>query len=122
VGITGADFIKENIKKLEGKKAAVFATGASPAKEEVIEEVKNKNFTKEEQEYFKFFYLRGGFDYSKLGFKDKVLMSIMKWKLNSKKKKDEEMTEEEKGMLAAFDNPVDFTDKENIEKIVSYFR
>jgi menaquinone-dependent protoporphyrinogen IX oxidase len=120
-GINGANFIKENIKHLEGKKTAVFATGASPVKKEIIEEVKNKNFSPEEQKHFKFFYLRGGFDYSKLGFKDKVLMSIMKWKLNSKKKKGEKMTAEEKGMLDSFDNPVDFTDKENIEEIVSYF-
>ena len=122
VGINGADFIKKNIKELEGKKTAVFATGASSATEEVIEEVKNKNFTEEEQSYFKFFYLRGGFDYSKLGFKDKVLMGIMKWKLNSKKKKGEELTEEEKGLLAAYEKPVDFTDKENIKEIVEYFK
>ena len=83
--------------------------------------MKNKNFTAEEQKYFKFFYLRGGFDFSKLGFKDKVLMSIMKWKLNSKKKKDEEMTEEEKGMLAAYEKPVDFTERENIKELTDYF-
>ncbi len=122
VGINGADFIKKNIKELEAKKTVVFATGASPAKKDIIEEVKSKNFSTEEQKYFKFFYLRGGFDYSKLRFKDKVLMRMMKWKLNSKKKKGEQMTEEEKGMLAAFDNPVDFTDRDNIEEIVSYFK
>jgi menaquinone-dependent protoporphyrinogen IX oxidase len=122
VGINGADFIKKNIEELEGKKTAVFATGASLPTKEVIEEVKNKNFTEEEQRYFKFFYLRGGFDYSKLGFKDKVLMGIMKWKLNSKKKKGEELTEEEKGLLAAYEKPVDFTDKDNIKEIVEYFK
>jgi menaquinone-dependent protoporphyrinogen IX oxidase len=122
VGITGAEFIKKNLKEIENKKVAVFATGASPAKKEIIEEVKNKNFTEEEQKYFKFFYLRGGFDFSKLGFKDKVLMSIMKWKLNNKKKKGEEMTEEEKGMLAAYEKPVDFTERENIKDIVGYFK
>ena len=121
VGINGADFIKKNISELEGKKTAVFATGASSATKEVIEEVKNKNFTEEEQKYFKFFYLRGGFNYSKLGFKDKVLMGIMKWKLNSKKKKGEEMTEEEKGMLAAYEKPVDFTERENIKELTDYF-
>ncbi len=122
VGINGADFIKKNLKEMKNKKVAVFATGASPAKSEIIEEVKNKNFNAEEQKHFKFFYLRGGFDFSKLGFKDKVLMSIMKWKLNSKKKKGEEMTEEEKGMLAAYEQPVDFTEQENIEEIVNYFK
>ncbi|CCU81094.1 hypothetical protein HSACCH_02578 [Halanaerobium saccharolyticum subsp. saccharolyticum DSM 6643] len=122
VGIKGADFIKKNIKILEAKKTAVFATGASPAKNEIIEEVKNKNFTEKEQKYFKFFYLRGGFNYSKLGFKDKVLMGIMKWKLNSKKNKGEKLTEEEKGMLAAYEEPVDFTERENIREIVEYFK
>jgi len=122
VGINGADFIKKNIRELEGKKTAVFATGASSATKEVIEEVKNKNFTEEEQKYFKFFYLRGGFNYSKLGFKDKVLMGIMKWKLNSKKNKGEKLTEEEKGMLAAYEEPVDFTERENIREIVEYFK
>lgn len=122
VGINGADFIKDNIGELEDKKIAVFATGASSATEEVIEEVKNKNFTKEEQRYFKFFYLRGGFNYNKLGFKDKVMMGIMKWKLNSKKKKGKKLSEDEKGMLEAFDKPVDFTERENIREILEYFR
>ncbi len=122
VGINGADFIKKNIKELEAKKTAVFATGASPARNDIIEEVKNKNFSVEEQKYFQFFYLRGGFDFSKLGFKDKVLMRMMKWQLNSKKKKGEQMTDEEKGMLAAYDNPVDFTARNNIKEIVSYFK
>lgn len=122
VGINGVNFIKKNIKDLEGKKTAVFATGASSPKKEVIEEVKNNNFSSEEQKYFKFFYLRGGFDYNKLSLKDKVLMNLMKWKLNRKKKKGDQMTEDEKGMLAAFENPVDFTDKKNIMEIISYFK
>jgi hypothetical protein len=41
--------------------------------------------------------------------------------LNSKKKKDEEMTEEEKGMLAAYEKPVDFTERENIKELTDYF-
>lgn len=122
VGINGADFIKKNIKELEGRKTAVFASGASPARYDIIQEVRNKNFSSEEQKYFKFFYLRGGFDYSKLGFKDKALMRLMKWKLSSKKKKGEKLTEDEKGMLAAFNQPVDFTERENIKDIVSYFK
>lgn len=122
VGIRGANFIKANIEQLKTKKTAVFATGASPATEEVIEEVKNKNFTEEEQRYFKFFYLRGGFDYSKLGFKDKVLMGIMKWKLNSKKKKGKKLSEEEKGLLAAYKDPVDFTNKDNLKELIAFIK
>ncbi len=121
VGINGAAFIKDNIELLVGKKAAVFATGASPAREEIIEEVKNKNFSSEEQQYFKFFYLRGGFNFEKLGLKDKILMKMMRWQLKSKKKKGKKLTEDEEGMLTAFDKPVDFTERKNIREIVEYF-
>ncbi|PUU88456.1 flavodoxin domain-containing protein [Halanaerobium sp.] len=121
-GINGANFIKKNIKEFQNKKTIIFATGASAAKTNIIEEIKNKNFTAAEQESFEFFYLRGGFNYNKLGFKDKILMSIMKWKLNRKNKKGEEITEEEKGMLAAYDNPVDFTNRNNIKELLAYLK
>lgn len=120
VGIVGSDFVKKNLKTLNGKKTAVFATGASPARPDIIEEVRNKNFSAEEQKLFEFFYLRGGFDYSKLGFKDKVLMRMMKWRLTRKKKNGEIMTQDEKDMLKAYDNPVDFTERKNIKGIVDY--
>jgi hypothetical protein len=46
----------------------------------------------------------------------------MKWKLNRKNKKGEEITEEEKGMLAAYDNPVDFTNRNNIKELLAYLK
>ena len=73
-----------------------------------------KILLQEQQEYIKFFYLRGGFDYSKLKPFDKVLMTLLKWKIKNKKK--EELTTDEIGMLAIYDKPVDFTMKKNIEK------
>lgn len=122
VGINGADFIKDNIKLLVGKKTAVFAVGASPARKEIIAEVKNKNFSSEEQQHFKFFYLRGGFNFEKLGLKDKILMKMMRWQLQRKKKKGEKLSNDEAGMLAAFDQPVDFSERENIKGILDYFK
>jgi len=124
VGINGAEFIKKALKdeKFSEKKIAIFATGASSPLPEVIEEVKNNNFSEDEQKLFKFFYLRGGFDYNMLGIKDKILMKMMKWQLERKKKKGEELNEEEKGLLEAFDEPVDFTKKENIEELIEYVK
>lgn len=66
----------------------------------------------------KFFYLRGGFNYNKLPLFDKVVMTLLKWKLKTKKK--EELTPDDIGMLEAYDKPVDFTRKSNIEEIVAY--
>ncbi|MCY6372194.1 flavodoxin domain-containing protein [Clostridium ganghwense] len=116
VDINGVKFITENINKLKDKKIVVFATGASPSREEVINEVRNKNFTKEQQKYIRFFYLRGGFNYNKLNPFDKFLMTLLKWKLKKKK----ELTSDERGMLASYNNPVDFTKKKNIDEIITY--
>ena len=116
VGINGVKLIKQNLDKLKGKKVIVFASGASPSREEIISEVKNKNFTSEQQEYIRFFYLRGGFDYSKLKPFDKVLMTLMKLMLKRKK----ELTPDERGMLHAYDMPEDFTRKKNIDELISY--
>jgi menaquinone-dependent protoporphyrinogen IX oxidase len=115
-GINGVSFIIHNLDKLKNKKIIVFATGASPVREEVINEITNKNFTPQQQKYIKLFYLRGGFDYSKLGFGDKALMILLKLKIKSKK----ELTSDEKGMLELYNKPVDFTKKENIKEIISY--
>lgn len=122
VGIKGAQFIKKNIDIIKDKKTAVFAVGASPGRREVIEEVKAKNFSREELNSFRFFYLRGGFDFNRLSFKDKMLMRMMKWKLNKKKKSSEKLIEDEQGMLDAFENPVDFTDRKNIQEIIEYLK
>lgn len=116
VGINGIQFIKQNLDKLKNKKIIVFATGASPSRDEVIKKVKNKNFTPEQQENIRFFYLRGGFDYSKLNLFDKLLMNFLKMKL----KKKENLTPDERGMLSIYDKPVDFTRQENIKEIISY--
>ena len=118
VGIIGVKLITQNIDKLKDKKIVVFATGASPSREDGINEVIDKNFTQEQQKYIKFFYLRGGFNYSKLNLFDKFLMTLLKWKI--KNKKQEELSSDEIGMLAIYDKPVDFTEKRNIDRIITY--
>ncbi|MBR4555303.1 MAG: hypothetical protein IKO27_06890 [Ruminococcus sp.] len=62
------------------------------------------------------FYLRGGFDYNKLTAKDKVLMKMLKVRLQ----KIKERTEDQQGMLDAYDKPVDFSDKENIRPLIEF--
>jgi Flavodoxin len=118
VGINGIKFIKRNLERIKGKRLAIFACGASPARENVLKEVCDMNFSSEEQKYLKFFYLRGGFDYSKLTFVDKILMSLMKMKLNSRK----QLEPDERGMLAAYDTPVDFTRQKNIDELIKYMK
>jgi menaquinone-dependent protoporphyrinogen IX oxidase len=116
VGIRGIKALKRNFPRLDGKRIIVFATGATPARVDVPEEVINANFTSEERARIKFFYLRGGFDYSKLGLIDKILMNLLKLKIKGNK----ERAPDENGMLAAYSQPVDFTKKANIRDLVVY--
>lgn len=116
VGINGVKLITKNLDKLKGKKIVVFATGVTPSRSSDIEKVRDSNFTAGQQEYIKFFYLRGGFNYNNLRVTDKVLMTLLKWKIKCKK----ELTPDEKGMLAVYNKPVDYTIKRNIDEILVY--
>jgi menaquinone-dependent protoporphyrinogen IX oxidase len=119
-GINGVKLVTKNMDQLKSKRVIVFATGASPCREDVISDVKNKNFTEEGRKVIHFFYLRGGFDFSKLKTFDKFLMMMLKAKL--KNKKEEEMTPDERGMLAAYEQSMDFTDIKKIDEIVACAR
>ena len=115
VGINGVKLITNHYEKLKEKQIIVYALGASPVRQEIYEEVKNKNLTEEQQETIEFFLLRGGFDKSKLTFVDRILMQIMRIRLKRKKNP----TPDERGMLNAFSHPVDFTNKKSIEPILA---
>lgn len=116
VGINGIKSFKQFFPELKNQAIVVFAAGASPVRESTRQEILDNNFTKEEQGCIQFFYLRGGFDYKRLGFVDRLLMNVLKFKLKSKNK--EQLTPDEKGMLAAYNQPVDFTQEKEIEALV----
>jgi hypothetical protein len=115
-GILGFSLIKKNFDKLKDKKVIVFSVGASPAYSEAINDIKNNNFTGVMKEKVYFFHLRGGFNYKKLNLIDRVLMYLLKKKIEHKK--PDELTDDEKGMLACYKHPVDWTNKKSINPII----
>lgn len=114
--MNGIKIIKKNLHRLSDKRIIIFAVGASPPTKEVLDVIKNKNFSPEEQKKIQFYYLRGGFDYDKLDLKNKILMKLLQIRLKLKRNR----TPDDKGMLAAYSKPMDFTKKEKIKKIVDY--
>lgn len=112
--IKGFKKIYNDIEKLKNKNLIVFYVGLSIIENQIYEEIKKNNF--KDADNIKQFYLRGAFNYSNLTTTDKLMMNMFKRIL--KKKKEEEMDENTRGMLDAYINPVDFTDKNNIKPII----
>lgn len=121
-GINGVKLITNNLHLLKGKRIAVFGTGAAPGRPEVLTEVRDQNFTPEQLQQLRYFYLRGGFNYSKLPLVQKVLMTLLKWKIQWKKKRNVPLHGDESGMLRAYGKPADFTQRKNISELVSYIQ
>lgn len=115
-GFNGAKLITKNLDKLNGRKIALFAVGSNPGREHEMQPFWDKVLTAEQQKAIGHFYLRGGFDFGRLSTGDKVLMKMLKARLQSLK----ERTEDEQGLLDAYDTPVDFRDKENIRPLIEY--
>ena len=112
--IKGFKNIYNNREKLRNKNLVVFYVGLSVDDTKEIEEVKKNNF--KDMVDIKDFYLRGAFNYKKLTLNDKIMMNV--FKIILKRQKEEEMDENTKGMLEAYNTPVDFTQKEAIKPIV----
>jgi menaquinone-dependent protoporphyrinogen IX oxidase len=121
-GINGVGLITKNALRLHDKKLVVFATGVSPGRKDVIEDVRDKNLPGELQKQIKFFYLRGGFNYELLRRGDKFLMTLLKWMLKTKKFLGRKLTADERGMLEAYNTPLDFTRRKNIRALVHYVK
>jgi len=118
VGIAGVKMITNNIEMFKEKKIIVFSVGIAPANEKTMKEVENKNFPGSLSGRIKHFHLRGAFDYNKLNFTHRMMMNILRRMLKGKK----ELSAEEKGMLAIYETPVDFVDKNSIKPIVDYIK
>lgn len=100
------------------KKVIIFAFRVTPIRDETTAEVININFTSEHQKIIRFFYLRGGFDFSKLGIIDKVLMMLLKFKIRMKRKS--KRSPDEKGMLEVYNKLSDFSKRKYIEELVNF--
>lgn len=114
IGINGFKQFRKYIPKIGNDKILIFGVGASPYKNGIEEELKLKNLNEDMEKAIPLFYLRGGFDYSKLDLYNKILMKLLEVKIKFKKIKNSD----EMGMLKAYKYPLDTTKKENIEPII----
>lgn len=110
--IKGLKDISKNYQKLKNKNLIIYYVGLSIINDEMQREIRKNNF--QDMDNIKDFYMRGAFNYENLNIIHKVMMSMFKFIL----KKQKDMDENTKGMLQAYEIPVDFTKKENIKPLI----
>ena len=120
VGISGFKTLQKRFPDLINRTVYIFATGASPGREHIPGAVIDSNFTEAQKKAFRFYYFRGGFDFSKLNPVNRFIMSLMHIKIRLTK--PSKRTPDDIGMLSAFANPVDFTKRDRINELVRDLR
>lgn len=116
-GIGGISIITKNYESLKNKKIIVFTVGlASTDRKEVFVPIIEKNFSREIRDHISFYHLRGGMDYKKLGIIDRSMMAMLKIVIS--KKSPDELSEDDRELLATYGGKVDFTDKNTIAPLL----
>ena len=115
-GIAGVKLITSN----SCKNIIVFTVGLADPNLTDYSAILNKNFTPELLAKTKFFHLRGGIDYKKLGPIHKSMMAMMKGMIQ--RKPESEREPEDKEFLNTYNTKVNFEDKGTIQPIISYVK
>lgn len=114
--IQGIAWLKNRIPRLQGKRMAVFATGATPEDSPEVEKAFAQNLTEEEQKAIPCFYLQSGLNYEKMDWKLRMMMKLFSKMMEKKKDK----TEQEKMMAACLKTSFDVADKNNLEPLLHW--
>ena len=110
-------WFKKQLPALQGKRLAVFFTGAMPPDPSDIHRLEQENFTPEELQSIRTFYLQGGLNYAAMNPIDKLLMAVFRKMLKSKAH-----SPKEKIMLQNVQQSFDKTDKEALAPLEEFLR
>ena len=119
-GVMGMKKTFKNMKDCGNHRIIIATVGlADPSDKENTDTIKNgmKNqLSKEVFDKAMIVHLRGGIDYSKLGFKHKTMMGMLYKKAVTLP--EEKKTAEVKAMIETFDKQVDFVDFNSLDPII----
>ena len=121
-GVSGFKWFAKQLPALAGKRIALFTCGvADPADPKNVAHIREgiaKVLTPEQMGKIALFHLRGGIDYGKLGFVHRSMMAMLKRSLGSKSEQD--LTDEDRQILATYGKIVDFTDRASVRPIIEW--
>lgn len=118
-GVAGLSFLKKNMDALQGRKIMAFVVGASPYDENDFQAVVQHNM-KDALRNIPCFYCRGAFDMDAMTVVDRSLCKMLQKSVA--KKKPEDLENWEKALMAAKDEPRDWTDREYLQPILQMLK
>jgi len=115
-GIAGVKLVTQN----PCKNLIVFTVGLADPNATDYSKIINKNFSPELLAKTKFFHLRGGIDYKKLGPVHKAMMAMMKGMIQRKPESEREAVDIE--FLNTYNAKVNFEDQRTIDSVIAYVK
>ena len=113
--INGLKWFRKRMTELSGKRLVVFATGAMPPESPEPEKALKQNFSEEEWQKLKVFYLPSGLNYEKMGAVDRAMMAMFR---SLMKKKEGEDSEAYRAVSASYD----ISSKEYLKPLLQYLK
>ena len=116
--------VLKHFKQIQYKKVLLFTCGIADVSKESniinINKALDKVITPEIRKRIQIFHFRGGIDYERLSFLHKTMMKMVFSHLS--KKPDNELTDENRDLLATYGQKIDFSDKKMLEPMIKYCR
>ena len=116
--INGITSVIKVMNEMPSKKFIIFGVGAAPYKENIVEEIKEKNLS-EAKKKPTLFYMQGGFEPDKLGFFMKLMLKGVSNSIQKKANKDPEaLSDDDKMFLQFFQGKGDYMNRNNIKELI----
>lgn len=108
----------KTVLKLKPKNLIIFTVGLANPETTDYSKIIHDNLPEEILDSCKIFHLRGGINYKKLSFLDRIMMGMMKRGIA--RKKADSLTNEEKSFLETYGGQMDFSDRKTLKPITEY--
>lgn len=108
--------LKKALKWFKEKPIIIFACAGNNNSRKDIGDILRSNFSREQTEFHKFFYLPGGVDFNKVKGISKAMLNVFKKVMEKKKNR----TKDEEAILEGFYHPTNYVDRKEIRAIVAY--
>lgn len=117
-GMLCKNFLHRHYPALTSKKLIVFSVGAAYDNEETQKAVTEANLDADMQQHIKLFHLRGGLNYSRMKPLHRLMMFLLKKKLE--RIPAAERPADARGIIATYGKDNDFVKRNSIQPLIDY--